>query len=221
MQTQFLFKIFAIAGLATLPFAANGGHFPAAHAQLSPGYQFLKAVKDRDGQSASDLIEKNQGSVLNARDITSGETAMHIVVERRDTAWMRYLLQEGADPNISNNKGESPLMLATMLGFVEGAELLLADRNNSKIIKANVDITNMSGETPLIRAVQMRNLQMVRLFLENGADPDKVDSIAGMSARDYATRDRRSREILDEIEKNDSRRKGKSQESKSYGPVFK
>jgi hypothetical protein len=37
---------------------------------------------------------------------------------------------------------------------------------------------------------------MVRLLLNAGADPDRTDSAAGYSARDYATRDTRSRDIL-------------------------
>jgi hypothetical protein len=36
----------------------------------------------------------------------------------------------------------------------------------------------------------------VKLLLDHGADPDKTDAAAGYSARDYATRDPRAREIL-------------------------
>ena len=56
------------------------------------------------------------------------------------------------------------------------------------------------GETPLIIAVQNRDLALVRLLLANGADPDRTDSAAGFSARDYARRDTRSRELLAAIE---------------------
>jgi hypothetical protein len=41
---------------------------------------------------------------------------------------------------------------------------------------------------------------MVRTLLAAGANPDKTDSAAGLSARDYAARDGRSREILQAIE---------------------
>jgi uncharacterized protein len=56
------------------------------------------------------------------------------------------------------------------------------------------------GETALILAVQQRQLEAVRLLLAKGADPDKKDAAAGYSARDYATRDTRNRDILGAIE---------------------
>ena len=52
------------------------------------------------------------------------------------------------------------------------------------------------GETALIVAVQQRQPPVVKLLLEAGANPDKADHAAGYSARDYAKRDTRSREIL-------------------------
>jgi ankyrin repeat protein len=58
--------------------------------------------------------------------------------------------------------------------------------------KANPNIANTAGETPLIRAVQNRDLATIRILLADGADPDQADIIAGMSARDYAARDSRN-----------------------------
>jgi hypothetical protein len=37
---------------------------------------------------------------------------------------------------------------------------------------------------------------IVRRLLAAGANPDKTDSVQGFSARDYATRDPRARDIL-------------------------
>jgi uncharacterized protein len=42
---------------------------------------------------------------------------------------------------------------------------------------------------------------MVRLLLKAGANPDKRDSVAGLSARDYAAQDGRSSAILGIIER--------------------
>ena len=122
--------------------------------------------------------------------------ALHIVVARRDNIWVGFLLQKGANPNIADKEGVTPLMLATQLRFVDGVRTLLAK-------KAKVDETNKQGETALIRAVQLRDSELVRLLLANGADPDRTDSLAGKSARDYATLDRRAASILAEIEKAD------------------
>jgi uncharacterized protein len=102
---------------------------------------------------------------------------------------MNFLLGKGAKPDVKDNDGNSPLMIATQIRFVEGVQALLTRR-------ANVNLANGSGETPLIRAVQLRDLILVRLLLNAGANPDKADTIAGLSARDYATRDTRGVAIL-------------------------
>ena len=59
-------------------------------------------------------------------DITTGDTGLHIVVARSDVLWVRFLLQRGADPNIRNKKGMTPLQLATAMGFTDGVEALIA-----------------------------------------------------------------------------------------------
>jgi ankyrin repeat protein len=161
----------------------------AAYAQFSDSYNFLKAVKDRKGDEAEKLITEPGSVIINTRDDVSGETALHIVVNRRDLTWLNYLLGRGANPNIADKKGNSPLMLATQLNFPEGAEVLIAK-------KAQVDASNRSGETALIRAVQLRNATMVRLLLKAGANPDKTDNVSGKSARDYAQEDGRGNAII-------------------------
>lgn len=161
----------------------------AAYSQFSDSYNFLKAVKDRKGDEAEKLITEPGSVIINTRDDVSGETALHIVVNRRDLTWLNYLLGRGANPNIADKKGNSPLMLATQLNFPEGAEVLIAK-------KAQVDASNRSGETALIRAVQLRNATMVRLLLKAGANPDKTDNVSGKSARDYAQEDGRGNAII-------------------------
>jgi uncharacterized protein len=166
---------------------------PAAWAQFSDSYNFLKAVKDRKGEDAEKYINEPGSVIINTRDDVSGETALHIVVARRDATWLGFLLAKGANPNIGDKKGITPLMLATQYGYVDGAALLLKN-------KAAVDGTNRSGETALIRAVQLRNTAMVRMLLKSGANPDKKDSVTGQSAREYAALDGRSNAILSIIE---------------------
>ncbi|MEM1133161.1 MAG: ankyrin repeat domain-containing protein [Pseudomonadota bacterium] len=185
-----------------------------AMAQFSEGYNFLKAVRDRDGVKVDELLQRPGSTVINSRDIKSGETAIHIVVERRDVTWLRFLLQKGGNPNIETKDGLTPLMLATNLRFVDGADVLLK-RN------ARVDKANRSGETPLIRAVQLGDLSMVRLLLKNGADPDRVDSLAGQSARDYASNNARLATILSAIEASDKERANKGEKPAVFGPTIR
>ncbi len=166
----------------------------AVQAQFSESYNFLKAVKERDGSKVTEFLNKpGSGAVIvNTRDGSTGETALHIVTAGRDSLWLGFLLQRGANPDVRDGKGNTALMIATQLGWTDGIQTLLARR-------AGVDVTNGSGESPLIRAVQNRDLASVRVLLAAGANPNRPDNAAGLSARDYATRDPRAAMILKEI----------------------
>ena len=196
-KARALFIAFLAAGLAVQPVSA----------QFSDSYNFLKAVDERDGNRAAKYLDEPGSVIVNTKRDGTGETALHIVVARRDETWLSYLLQKGANPNLADRKGVTPLMLATQLGFVEGAARLIKN-------KASVDGTNRSGETPLIRAVQLRNPEMVRLLLKSGANPDKRDAVAGLSAREYAAQDGRNSAILAIIE-----RGGQTEEPKKSGEL--
>ena len=150
-----------------------------AHAQRKrEGYEFLEAVKDRDGTKVNELLAQPGNVLVNARDLTSGESALHIVTQRRDPVWVRFLLGKGANPNAETRDGVTPLQIAVQLGFLDGVEALVKGG-------ASVDVTNTAGETPLISAVHRRDVEMIRLLVDNGADPLRTDT-TGRTARDYA-----------------------------------
>ena len=165
----------------------------AAGAQFSDGYKFLKAVRDRDGAKVTEVIEQPGSTLINTKDYSTGEAALHIVVKRRDTTWLGFLLAKGAKPDIKDSDGNTPLAIAAQLGFVEGVQILLADG-------AGVNVANNRGETPLILAIHNRDIVTVRYLLAGGANPLQPDRIAGKSARDYAAEDRRSAAILKLLE---------------------
>lgn len=175
---SFLLALVAAAGLL---------HGPA-QAQFRGGYAFLQAVDSRDGTKATDAL-KDDPSLINTRHPETGETALVIVTKRRDISWLRFLLAKDADPSVADRQGVTPLMHAALINFTDGAEELLNE-------KAPVDQANRRGETALILAVQAKNSAMVRLLVKRGANPDKADHVAGMSARAYAKRDDRSGQLV-------------------------
>ncbi|NIJ38769.1 ankyrin repeat protein [Sphingopyxis panaciterrae] len=187
--------------------AAAAGAFAAspAHAQFRGGFAFLQAVESRDGTKATDALQ-DDATLINTRHPERGETALAIVTKRRDISWMRFLISKGADASIADRQGTTPLMHAALLNFTDGAEELLDD-------KAPVDQANRRGETALILAVQAKNAAMVRLLVKRGANPDKADHIAGMSARDYAKRDDRGGALLALLDAKDG-------PMRDIGPVF-
>ncbi|WP_233999842.1 ankyrin repeat domain-containing protein [Porphyrobacter sp. TH134] len=194
-----------------LPALAAMTAMPVAAQFQSEGYRFLEAVKKREGDEATDMLSKPGTQIVNSRDITSGDTGLHIVIARNDAVWTRFLLQRGADPNIRNKKGISPLQLATALGFTDGVEALI---NGG----ASVNVSDQTGETPLITAVHSRNVPLVRLLLEKGADPDHNDN-SGRSARDYVALMSGNTLLNQEFENADKKRAGAGTK-KDYGPSF-
>lgn len=180
---------------------------PAAAQMYSDGFKFLKAVKDKDGDAVTELLEAPGSTVINARDLATGETGLHIATARRDATWLTFLLQKGANPNIADKSGLTPLMLACQLGFIEGVEAL-AKRG------ARVDIANNAGETPLISAVHRRDIPMIRVLMKAGANPDRTDN-SGRSARDYAQLAGNGSVLLAEIERNAA---GGGGDKPVYGP---
>lgn len=196
---RFIMSLVAVAALSAAP---------PALAQFSESYKFLEAVRKKDSEKVNEALNDPAATLVNTRDLTSGETALHIVTNRRDLTWMQVLIAKGANVNIRDAKGVTPLVAAVNANFIEGVELLVGRG-------ARLNESNNSGETPLITAVHNRNVGVMRILLRAGADPDRADN-SGRSAKDYARLGGGS--LLAEIETN-AKPKGNDQ-AKSYGPKF-
>ncbi len=163
-----------------------------AQAQFGKGYNFLSAIKDRKHAEAQEMV--NDGAtIVNTKDSSSGKAGLHYAIEDRNLTGVRLLLQWDANPNQADKKGVTPMALAIRLNFSDAVTWLIKKN-------ADVNLANRSGETPLIIAVQLGRTEIVRMLVKAGANPDLTDNLAGLSARDYATRDRRKQKILAIIE---------------------
>ena len=171
---------------AALALALLAGQ-PAA-AQFSESYNFLKAVKDKDGGKATEFLDKPGGNtIVNTKDGDSGETALHIVTRRGDLNWTGFLISKGANINTRDREGNTPLIIATIARWTEGVALLTK-------IKAQVDGQNRLGETAFLKAVQGRDSYNAKALIDAGANPDINDS-SGVSARSAADSDPRAATI--------------------------
>lgn len=202
------FRLYSLA-MATALIVGLAAPSPAL-AQFSESYKFLEAVKKKEGQDVTDMLAEGSSSLINTRDLTSGESALHLVTKRRDSTWMQFLIAKGANVNIRDAKGATPLVLASNLGFIEGVELLVKHG-------ARVDEGNIAGETPLIGAVHNRNIELMRILLKAGANPDRADN-SGRTARDYARLGANAATLLSEIDSNAKPKDKPGQGLKSYGP---
>lgn len=109
----------------------------------------------------SDLIKPllAKGAYVN-HVYEDGWTLLTKAVKNGDKKSAHTLLANGADVNLPNHRGETPLILAA--GNFDMTELLL---NNS----AKVDLQDQQGNTALMRAHDKKTMT---LLLDNGADPN-------------------------------------------------
>lgn len=89
------------------------------------------------------------------------------------------LLKKGADVNITDHKGKTPLHRASQAGFVKIPQVLLEHG-------ADVNAVDAAGETPLFDAVKAGREDTVRLLLEKGALTRQANR-KGRTALDYST----------------------------------
>lgn len=146
------------------------------------------------------LIELGMNATLMGKSYGKTNTPLHLAVASSHTDFYRLpgghrrvveaLLDRGADPNVLNNEGESPLHVACREGRADLVALLL-DRGGE------IEARDSSGATPLFFAVMGGNLATIRLLLDRGAKlkaklPDSAGPMAGttplMAAQQFGHR---------------------------------
>ena len=93
-----------------------------------------------------------------------------------DTEQLTTYLDAGVDPNLTNQKGDSLVMLAAYHGHADAVRALL-ERG------ADADRANDRGQTPLAGAVFKGETEVVRVLVDGGADPQAGQPSALATAR--------------------------------------
>ncbi|XP_066489586.1 85/88 kDa calcium-independent phospholipase A2 isoform X2 [Tiliqua scincoides] len=112
---------------------------------LDPRYGATPLHWAKNAEMTKLLIE--YGCDLNALSMT-GETALHIAVQRGRFDAMMALLVHGAQPNIKEKNGNTPLHLAMKQDHLDTIKALI-------VFGADVDVPNEFGETPGLLAARM------------------------------------------------------------------
>lgn len=129
----------------------------------SPEKRFLIAARKGDIQTLAALLAQDVD--INTRN-DKGETALRIACMNNDLPIARFLLDKGADVNMADAEGKSPLSRAAGEGFNALLKLLLAAPG------IDVDAQKLDGDTALRLAVFYNHLESVRLLLDAGANPN-------------------------------------------------
>lgn len=155
-----------------------------ANAQFSDAYDFRVAVeKNNLGEARSRIFA---GANVNGRH--DGIPYLMIALSNRYYDMARMLLENGAYVNMEAIPNlDSGLMLMAANGDETGIKLLLE-------FNADLNATNKSGQTALMRAAQSRKTAVAKLLVEAGADVFQTDYV-GRDALMYA-QEARARNII-------------------------
>lgn len=113
------------------------------------------------------VVANAKAEAINTKD-DAGSTALHEAAYRGHADIAKFLLDRGADINVSNNPGLTPLHYAAMNYFSRYSSLdivvMLIDKG------ADVNAKGSGGDRPIHTPALNCNLEMIRLLVEKGAD---------------------------------------------------
>lgn len=176
---------------------------------------FFSAVKRDDVNAVRQLAQR--GFDLNTRS-EEGEHALFLALRDDAPGVSAFLLgQAKVQVEARTAKDESPLMMAALKGNLEAARRLIArqaevnkpgwaplhyaatnaDEASLSVVRlllehhAYIDAESPNGTTPLMMAAHYGHPSVVKLLLEEGADP-LLKNQQGLSAIDFANRSQRA-----------------------------
>ena len=113
------------------------------------------------------------------RSADTSASALHWAAYRNDLGAVERLLGEGADPNLANRFGVTPLHEAATVGNAAMLEAMLDAGGDANAAFGE-------GETVLMTAARAGDAESVRLLLAHGADVDATEHWHGQTALMWA-----------------------------------
>lgn len=125
----------------------------------------IEAIRTYEGIEMLKLLIEN-GADPNMSD--GLYTPLHISCRRGYTKSVEYLLNAGANPNVSDDNGYTPLISASLYGYDNRFNGIIELLLNAG---ANINSTNNRHETALICSVHSCNLEITKILINHGPKP--------------------------------------------------
>ena len=145
----------------------------------------------RDGNLEEVKRQLAWGVNVNSESLRMHNTALHMSAYKGHVEIVKYLLEKGANPNVRQESGVTPLAFAAIGGHTEVMEILIAHGANPNLsvvmelaargghveaVKillehgADINVKVTDGGTALTVAVSRQHVELVKFLLSKGAD---------------------------------------------------
>jgi len=172
----------------------EGGDYPVRPADMDQ-LEFIKLLIDRGADvngricGAESTATECKGDSTETRTIftmqwlyEAGATPFLRAAQSADLPVMKLLLQHGADPKTATSNGDTALMVASGIGWVEGVTFEWSEAENLEAVKMCLDLgidpdaANKDGRTALHGAAHKGRNAVVQTLVDRGAKLDAHDN---------------------------------------------
>jgi ankyrin repeat protein len=124
----------------------------------------VAATRNKDLEILDLLLEYEDVDINDGGQ--SGYTLLHWAMATSNVTAARFLLSKGANPNVADRNGATPLHVAACCASTTDVIKLILETK-----KVDINVRDKNGQTALLYAVRGNRVDNVDYLLENGADP--------------------------------------------------
>lgn len=133
--------------------------------------RWVQFAAQGDGTVVDLLLQSGMGA--NDHESTRQVTALHNAAAQGHLRILKLLIERGADVNVTDWHGNTPLINAAYFGHMDVVKALLEKG-------ANVNTISKEGTTALIAAIYSGKEPLINYLLSFGADPSLPEEVANM-----------------------------------------
>jgi len=120
---------------------------------------------DINAKTALDYaVENNDKKIIDLISKEQEHLNKMLLISVSEDFYAKSFLDDGADPNITDKHGRTPLIIASSFGSADSVKLLL------EAYDVDVDVKDKKGETAIMKAARAGSAETIKLLIRHGAD---------------------------------------------------
>jgi ankyrin repeat protein len=160
----------------------EGGDYPVRMPDMDH-LDFIKLLLEKDADPNARAIDSTETRTIFTMQwlYEDGATPFLRAAQSGDATLMKILLAYGADPKIPTRNGDTALMVAAGIGWVEGVTFETSEKQNLEAVQMCLDLgidvnaVDGDGRTALHGAAHKGRNAVVQLLVDHGAKLDAKD----------------------------------------------